>query len=29
LPRIAGNEISGRPIPVDPHKRSEVKNGTI
>ena len=25
LPRIAGNEISGRPLPVNPHKRSEVE----
>ena len=29
LPRIAGNEISGRPLPVNPHKRSEVKVETI
>jgi two-component system sensor histidine kinase MtrB len=25
LPRIAGNEISGRPLPVNPHKRSGVQ----
>lgn len=29
LPRIAGNEISGRPLPVNPHKRSEVKNESM
>ena len=29
LPRIAGNEISGRPLPVNPHKRSEVRIETI
>jgi two-component system sensor histidine kinase MtrB len=29
LPRIAGNEISGRPLPVNPHKRSEVRNDLI
>ena len=29
LPRIAGNEISGRPLPVNPHKRSQVQIETI
>ena len=29
LPRIAGNQISGRPLAANPHKRSEAKNESI
>jgi two-component system sensor histidine kinase MtrB len=29
LPRIAGNEIAGRPLPVNPHKCSEITREKI